>query len=559
MTAARPITLRHTPPARPARRRPAPRRMALPALLLALGSMLVAGLVPVASADAAGYTVWSCRGPEGEPVSTAAWAPGGDGTRSDACASGGGLQAALDASATAADAAGGYRLALPPGVAIGGWRVWLSATVGATTDGSTYGAGVSEADGVLIRGFTAGCVVGPAGCTWGDPADPLAAGNLAQGTGPTGGLAVAVRCQTATGCAPASATAPAATVTLHRSAVDVVDDAAPSVGTLAGELLSGAPVDRPAAVVVPAADAGGGVARVELLVDGAVAQVAPSGGPCTAPYATVGPCPSATDRAFTVDPATLAPGTHAVAARVTDAAGNVTDGGAASFVVGARPVTPGTPGGTTGPQAPAGPATGDPRALVLAVPDRVALPERRRTTGRARWAAGGPAAGVRLDVLAGGVGRPVSAMHRVARVTVRRDGTFTLPRTTASRTLRVVPTQDELVARPVEVDLLAPLRVTLRAPSGVVRNGRTATLRGTLSGAGDAAPDLQVLVQSVVGGRWTTVGSVEPGRTGNVVWRYRFRRTVSRSAYRFRLVVPVAKGRPWKRAVSPKRIVRVDP
>jgi hypothetical protein len=193
------------------------------------------------------------------------------------------------------------------------------------------------------------------------------------------------------------------------------------------------------------------------------------------------------------------------------------------------------------------------------VPGRVTLPERRRTTGRARWAAGGPAAGVRLDVLAGGIGRPVSAMHRVGRVTVRGDGTFTLPRSSASRTLRVVPTVDDHVARPVEVDLFAPLRVALRAPAGVVRNGRTATLRGTVAGAGDAAPDLQVLVQSVVAGRWTTVGSVEPGRTGNVVWRYRFRRTVSRAAYRFRLVVPPTKGRPWKRTASATRIVRVDP
>jgi hypothetical protein len=522
-----------------------------------LASALLAGLLPAASADAAGYTVWSCRGPEGEPVPAAAWAPGGDGARSDACASGGGLQAALGASATAAGSAGGYRFALPPGTAIGGWRVWLSAAVSATTDGSTYGAGVSDADGVLIRGFTAGCVVGPAGCAWGDPADPLGAANLAQGTGPAGGLAIAVLCQTPTGCAPAGD--PAAVVALYRSAVEIIDDAAPSVGTLTGELVAGAPVDRPAAVVAPVADAGGGVARVELVVDGAVAQVAPSGGACAPPHTTVGPCPAATDRAFTVDPASLAPGPHALAVRVTDVAGNVTEGGATSFVVGARPPASGPPAGPGGPQSPGEPGTPAARALVLDVPGRVALPERRRTTGRARWAAGGPAAGVRLDVLAGGVGRPVSAMHRVGRVTVRPDGTFTLPRTTASRTLRVVPTDDDHVARPVEVDLLAPLRVALRAPSGVVRNGRTATLRGTVTGAGDAAPDLQVLVQSVVAGRWTTVGSVEPGRTGNVVWRYRFRRTVSRSAYRFRLVVPATKGRPWKRAVSSKRVVRVDP
>jgi hypothetical protein len=531
------------------------RRSAPASLLVVLVALLTAGLLPAASADAAGYTVWSCRGPQGEPLPAVAWAAGGDGEQADACATGGGLRETLGASDTAGGTVGGFRFVLPPGAAIGGWRVWMSASVSATTDGSSYAAGISEADGLRVGGFTAGCTVAATDCPWGNPADPVGPTNLVEGTGPAPGLAVAARCETASGCAPAGD--PAAVVELHRSAVDIVDDAAPSVGALAGGLLAGAPVDRPQAVVVPVADVGGGVARVELLVDGALAQDAPSGGACVAPYAIVGPCPSATDRVFTVDPAGLAAGSHSVAARVTDAAGNVTQGDTASFVVGERPAP-------AGPQPPASPPAGGSspvadRPLVLSVPGRVNLPERRRTSGRARWAGGGPAAGVRLDVLAGGIGRPVSTMHRIGRVTTRADGTFVLPRTSVSRTLRVVPTSDDLVAPPVEVDLVAPLHVSLRAPSGVVRNGRTTTLRGTVTGAGDAATDLQVLVQTIVRGRWTTVDAVEPGRTGNVVWRYRFQRTVHRAAYRFRFVVPPTKGRPWARATSPRRIVRVDP
>jgi hypothetical protein len=536
------------------------RRRATGTLLVAIATLVLGGLLPAPSADAAGYTVWSCRGPEGEPRSTAAWAGGGSGNRSDGCAEGGSLRAGLAASDAATDVAAGYRFALPPGVTIGGWRVWMSASVARTTNGGRYDAGVAETDGIDVRGFTAGCVAAEEGCSWGDPRDPLAAGNLVAGTGPAVGLALAARCHGAEGCAPVDD--PAAEVQLHRSAVDVVDDVAPTVGPLAGDLVRGAPVDRPATVIAPVADAGGGVARVELLVDGAVAQVAESGGGCRVPYETVFPCPSATDRAFTVDPAGLAAGPHALAVRVTDAAGHVTESGAATFVVGDRPAQGGSPGPAPqpgpGPTAPGGGSAAS-RALVLDLRDRVSLPERRRTAGRARWAGGAPAAGVRLDVLAGAVGGSVSRMHRIGRVTVRRDGTFTLPRTRESRTLRVVPTRDDLVARPADVDLVAPLRVALRTPSGVVRNGRTATLRGRVAGAGDAAPDLQVLVQTIVRGRWTTVDAVEPGRTGNVVWRYRFKRTVSRSAYRFRLVVPPTKGRPWKRAVSARRIVRVDP
>jgi hypothetical protein len=557
MTPARTAAPRPTPPAR----RTLPRGVT-GVLLVVLTTLVLGGVLPASSADAAGYTVWSCRGPEGEPRSTAAWSGGGAGTRSDACATGGDLTARLAASDTAAGVATGHRFALPPGAAIGGWRVWMSASVSRTTNGARYDAGVAETDGIDVRGFTAGCVAAPAGCSWGDPGDPLAAGNLVTGIGPAPGLAVAARCLGAEGCAPVDD--PAAEVRLHRSAVDIVDDAAPTVGPLGGELVSGAPVDRPATVIAPVADAGGGVARVELLVDGVVAQVATSGGACRVPYETVVPCPSATDRAFTVDPAVLGAGPHALAVRVTDAAGNVAEGGASSFVVGDRPAPeappgpPGTPPGAPGPPAPVD-GSGASRALVLDLPGRVSLPERRRTAGRARWAGGSPAAGVRLDVLAGAVGGPVGRMHRIGRVTVRADGTFALPRTRESRTLRVVPTRDDLVARPVDVDLVAPLRVALRVPSGVVRNGRTATLRGAVAGAGDAAPDLQVLVQTIVRGRWTTVDAVEPGRTGNVVWRYRFKRTVNRAAYRFRLVVPPTKGRPWKRTVSAKRVVRVDP
>ncbi|WP_022930478.1 hypothetical protein [Patulibacter americanus] len=554
MTPARPAAPH---PARPARRRIL-RRSARGALLLAVVTLAVGGVVPAPSAEAAGYTVWSCRGPEGEPRSTAGWAGGGAGTRSDDCATGGSLRVRLAASDTAADVTGGYRFVLPPGVVMGGWRVWMSASVTRTTTNSRYDAGVAETDGIAVQGFTAGCVAAPEGCAWGDPRDPLAAGNLVEASGPAGGLAVAARCDGEADCVPVDD--PAAEVQLHRSAVDIVDDAAPTVGPLGGDLVSGAPVDRPATVVAPVADAGGGVARVELLVDGAVAQVAVSGGGCRVPYETAFPCPSATDRAFTVDPAGLAAGPHALAVRVTDAAGNVAEGGAATFVVGERPTQAGPPGSPSAPgTTPSTGGSGTSRALVLDLPDRVSLPERRRTTGRARWAGGASAAGVRLDVLAGAVGGSVARMHRIGRVTVRADGTFKLPRTTESRTLRVVPTQDDLVARPGDVDLVAPLRVALRVPSGVVRNGRTATLRGTVAGAGDAAPDLQVLIQTIVRGRWATVDAVEPGRTGNVVWRYRFQRTVNRSAYRFRLVVPPTKGRPWKRTVSAKRVVRVDP
>jgi hypothetical protein len=518
--------------------------------LLALVAVAAAALGSAGSAGAASYTVWSCQGPDGAPVSTSAWTPGGDGALVDDCATGGALRATLGAADTAAGTIGGFRFALPGGATIRSWRVWMSARTSATADGSSYGAGVSEADGLLVRGFAAGCAVAPAGCSWGDAADPLGATNLATSAGPTSGLAIAARCLTAAGCAPSSD--PAAGVDLYRSAVDVADDAPPSVGALTGPLVSGTPVDRPQTVVVPAADAGGGVVRTELLVDGQPAQVGPSGGSCAEPYVVAAPCPAQADRAFTVDPADLTEGPHAVAARVVDAAGNATVGPATEVVVAARTPVTATPPATVPPAAAV-------RTMVLRLPSRAAVPQRRSAVGTARWSDGSPAAGVRLDVLARGVGRPLRTMRRITRVTTSATGRFTLPRSRTSRTLRVVPTSDAVTALPAELDAVAPLHVSLRVPSRATRNGRTATLRGTLTGAGDAAPDLPVLVQSIVGGRWTTVGSVEPDREGEIVWRYRFRRTVRRAAYRFRLVVPTSEGRPWRRTTSARRIVRVVP
>jgi hypothetical protein len=263
-----------------------------------------------------------------------------------------------------------------------------------------------------------------------------------------------------------------------------------------------------------------------------------------------------TDRAFVLDLGALGPGEHAVAARAVDAAGNATTGPSTTFRVAAPAVTVPAPAATPSP-APAPPAAAP--TLTLALPARVSLPAKAGPRGQARWSTGAPAAAMRLDVLAGPLGRPASSLRRIGRVRTRSDGSFVLPRSAESRALRVVPSGGGHPEAAAEVDMVAPLRVALRGPAGIVRNGRAVTFRGTVSGAGDAAPDLQVLVQAVVRGRWSTVDAVRPDEDGDVRWRYRFRNTTRPAAYRFRLVVERTRGLPWRRTASPRRVVRVDP
>ncbi|MGX6450255.1 hypothetical protein ACVU7I_19620, partial [Patulibacter sp. S7RM1-6] len=179
------------------------------------------------------------------------------------------------------------------------------------------------------------------------------------------------------------------------------------------------------------------------------------------------------------------------------------------------------------------------------------------TRGTARWADGTAAAGVTLEVRARPIGDPVSRGRRVARVRTSSTGRFTLPRTTDSRVLRVTPADDGVTGAADESELVRRLALRLTVPSRAVRNGRVATFRGTVKGAGGSS--IPVAVQAVVRGRWSTVGTVETSRRGTVVWKYRFTNTHRRAAYRFRLAVAASRQRPWRRAVSARRIVRVLP
>ncbi len=535
-----------TPPTgRPTRPAWSPVVRLLVAAALTLGALVPA--VTASSADAASYTVWSCRAADGTPVGTSAWrASGTAGTRSDDCAAGGALRATLGQGDIGTGDVSGWQFTPPAGTTIERYRLWRAAVVPGTS--TAYAAGVAGATGLGAQSFSDGCFIsdGANPCGVGSLTDPADPGNdTGVQVGGVPGLTVAARCVAA--CA---ATAdPSASVAIYRSAIDLADNVAPVVGPAVGTLLDPNAYAGRHSLLAPVADHGGGVARTDLLIDGVVTQSVETGGTCVAPYSVALPCPTRTDRGFVVDTSGLADGVHHAVVRAIDAAGNVSDGPVTWFLV-RRPVV--------APPPPPPPVPTQ-RLMQLTVPREVSARRKHWDFGVARWSDGSPAAGAPLDVYAGPVGAAADELEWLKRIRVAADGSFTLPKSSFSRSLRVQPADAAHVAEPADVRVVARLKVRMRKPSKTVRNGRTTTLRGKIRGAGDAVDGMTVLVQAVVDGRWSTVDSVEASESGAVSWKYRFRRTVRTARYSFRLVVPAVRGLPWKRTASPRRTVRVVP
>lgn len=542
---------------RPSTRRPSARWRSVRRLLAsALAVGVLSPLFAASGADAASYTVWSCRAADGTPVGTSAWRGSGSaGTRTDDCATGGALRASLGQGDTGVGEISGWQFTPPPGTTIERYRLWRAAVVPATSAG--FAAGVAGTTGLGVQSFTDGCFLsdGVQACGEGSLTDPDGPGNdTGDRVGVVPGLTVATRC--VDDCTAADD--PAASVAIYRSAVELADGVAPVVGPAVGTLFDPGALAGRHSVLATVADHGGGVARTDLLIDGSVVQSAATGGACVEPYSVAVPCATRSDRGFVVDTTGLAVGPHSLVIRAVDAAGNVTDGPSTSFAVNAPPVAP-PPAPPAPPLPPAPPVVPALRPIELDLPDEVSTPRKAWDLGTARWADGTPAAGAPLDVYAAPVGGAASELEWLTRITVASDGTFTIPKSSFSRALRIQPADAAHVGAPVDVSVVAPLKVRMRKPGRAVRNGTTTTLRGTISGAGDAVDGMTVLVQAIVDGRWSTVDTVEASESGAVSWQYRFRRTTRPAQYRFRLVVPSVRNLPWKRIASPRQVVRVVP
>jgi hypothetical protein len=563
-----------------------------PGRLLALGLSVGALLGGVAlawdpsQARAGEYTVWSCRGPGGLPISAAAWrmhiadATATDMTASDQCASGGPLR--LEATPGEViqnrNPTGEGVFEPPPGTLIRHFKVWryAAANDGPATPPSTddYASSLREwpveAGG---EGFISECGFQreEPSCAFGDPADPLGEANLVTehtwtleaepgvGVPPLEKLGFWVGC-VRSGCEPA-AVGPTAVFELFRSAIAIEDDHAPAVERVEGSPAEPAPVSGVANLTVTAADEGGGVAAFAFAVDGDAPQRVAATGPgsCAEPFYLPQPCPTTATRGISIDTAGLAPGPHTVAGAVADAAGNATSFGPVSFTV-ATPAGPGGPTIVAGGEQPDNgtPAVKNPR-LRLSPPS---VPRRRGSPARLRGSlttpAGVPIAGARLRVEISELGSKRRARTLTARTDAR--GHFAV-KVAGDGAHNVVVSYSPIVGGPASRSaaalVKAPLSLRLRTrPRDSGR--RTVRFHGRLRGAGEAARGATAEIQAIADGHWTTVETVTVGAGGTFDWTHRFRYVERDALFSFRAVIPKTPGWPWPTVRSPRIRVAIE-
>lgn len=319
------------------------------------------------TAGAAQLRIWSCHGPEGQPLGAANLQSSatGDGAVRDAplggcssSAAGAGVQAVLQPSAGTVAAASSalFSFSIPLGLTP------TAVTMPWVVDGMTPG---TAPVGLRARALAGATVLSDVSS---DAAGGLAPAGPAGAALPERQITVVLRCA---GPAPCESSAPspgAASVTVPHVAVTATDAVAPA----GSAYLTSDPVrDRVLRVRLSAEDLGVGLGQARVLIDGQPAATADLSGGCTdlqpgglLDLSATGLCQARVTAApIDINVAALAEGPHSVQVVVADAVGNEATLMSSSFVVFDPPRTPQQTSVTLGlnaggPAVPTSPATG---------------------------------------------------------------------------------------------------------------------------------------------------------------------------------------------------------
>jgi hypothetical protein len=294
---------------------------------------IASAVVRVGLAHADTYSVWSCADAQNRPLSAGDWTPstvGAQGLATSTCGANvtgstpGNLQAVAGGGPGQPDTgvAAGWTATAATGTKISVLDVWW-----------TNSASVQIPGRVSILVSTGPLYARDAGA-FGNVALPFEDGNHQAFTGLAADSAALVA-SCLSGCARADR-AISAVLNAYRVKL-TVSDAAPPTGQASGTS-EGMSIRGPVALQARAADAGGGVRDLQLLVDGHVVDTKSAGGTCAdispttgdeKDYALMRPClpelPAAGESpaTFTLTPAMLgSAGAHTVSVVAHDAAGN---------------------------------------------------------------------------------------------------------------------------------------------------------------------------------------------------------------------------------------------
>ncbi len=384
----------------------------------------------------------------------------------------------------------------------------------------------------------------------------------------------------------------AAAVYLYAADLTLEQTAAPSAGSVGGELATSPTVAGTTDLTFTATDPGAGVYAAEFTVDGAPVQTTvldEEGGRCrnvgeTADglpaFLNLQPCPSSVSADVGLDTDSLSNGAHHLVVRVLDAAGNsapvldrtitVQNSSTAGSPLGAGGGAPGggssSPGaGATGTQN-ANPSSNgqgaSPQAKLTARWRRTAhalltstFARRETITGRLTNPSGAPIAGAQIELSATPAFAGAAALAmRGART--RGDGTFalTLPAHLSSRTIRLTyrASANELhPAATSNLRLAVPAPLTLAISPRTTRRGGTIHFGGRLL-AGPIPRGGKPLILEARSGRgaWIQFHVARTDRHGRYRSSYRFR-FAGPARYSFRVVCESEADYPFSTGTSP--------
>lgn len=445
----------------------------------------------------------------------------------------------------------------------------------------------------------------------GSPWDPSAANNLvAIDPIPTAREVRPLRIEAQ--CSPEGSPSCDAKYLVFSADFRVKDAVAPTVDTASGSLIdaiSGSATARGSlGFIVAAADAGSGVRRARVEVDGKVvttasleaivptcrAQTDADGLPG---YTLMRPCPSGSTLAGQLDTALLSDGEHAVRVLVDDAAGNSVVAAAGALLVrNSDQIGAGSPLTLRG--APNGSPATDAGVLRVAWPSTArrasTQPSKVRRCQSASYAAkhplsckgrpadsavtspfspsrvataqlalttadGQPISGatVELQATPAAIGAAATALPSV---TTGADGTatFTVPLSAGSRTLEArwrARTADTRPAATGTATLSVAASTTLDGPGWVGRGARV-TFSGRLDGRAGSPAKVPVRLEVRDRGRWKTFATSSTDGDGN--WRARLKFAQTPGTYVVRAKVGTTTTYPYAAGASPRSVrVRV--
>jgi hypothetical protein len=565
--------------------------------LLAGAAAAIVALLLCAPGSVAGvYHVFSCRIPYGaqagdvapvEETESETGVPGkwthwttGTALYGNGCASGGSLINALQGGASHSRADLSTRtFTAPDGESIQEVVLWRAGDADGGSGYLFWLAGLHDpaADEAVTSedtfdgcAFSWGCPH-PAGL--GSTAEPLSPSSKVTVSGPpfpSGSLYINASCERAS--CPSSeedGDGYAAVVYIYATDIALEEQATPTAGDLSGELAGSEPLSGTASLFFQASDAGSGVYKEIVSLDGEVVSsqiidetalckevpsVPAEDGPA---FLSAQPCPSTANGRVSLDTTKLSNGAHHLLVEVTNAAGNATTvlsktievaNGSAQNAGSSQQITSNTavvqltgslPNGT--------PPSDHPTLSVQWARARSttltsAFEKTQTITGRLTGPSGSPIADATIDlnVRKSYGGAPLIALGS-ATTNAQGDFSFHLGKQSSSQRIELSysPT---LGGQPVVSQTLVlrvPAALKLNVTPGSVGAGETIRLQGRILGTPIPPGGKQVVLEArSQGSRWLQFLVVRSGRSG------RFK-----GAHRFRLPGPV---RYWFRAICPE-------